>query len=115
MNKMNYTARQAFHTSNQVVTNFDAVFVHIAYQCMEVIKRYSEFHFNECNYKIPEYIIGYAIYDAHAIKRKLKKQLRQLEYKVFTSKDDRNTICISWQHISKTLRSDGTVKFVSTR
>ena len=107
---MNYTARQAFYNSNQVLNNFEAVYVHISFMCMESIRRYSEFHYNNCTYTIPMYIMGFAIYDFQQIKRRLKKHLRDLEYKVKTSKVSPNIICISWSHIAKTIAPDGSVR-----
>ena len=98
---MNYTARQAFNVSTQVVTNFEAVYSHICFQCMESIQRFAEFHFTHCTFIIPKYAVGYAVYDSNLIRKRLKKHLRSLEYKVKKTKDDSNTIIISWSHISK--------------
>ena len=108
---MNYTARQAFHTSSEIVTNFEAVRVHIIYLCMETIKRYSEFHFHECTFQIPQYLIGYALFDPRAIRRSLKSHLKGLEYKVKKSYKDEYNILISWGHIGKTI---GTTGFLRT-
>lgn len=107
---MNYTARQAFHSSSQVLNNFEAVYVHICFMCMESIRRYSEFHFNHCTFTIPPHILGFAIYDPKLIKKRLKRHLRDLEYKVNTSKTDSNIIIISWAHIAKTIGSGGLFK-----
>ncbi len=107
---MNYTARQAFHTSSEIVTNFEAVRVHIFYLCMESIKRYSEFHFNECTFQIPQYLLGYALFDARAVRKALTKHLRSLEYKVRKSPIDGNTILISWGHIGKSIGTAGFYK-----
>ena len=98
---MNYTARQAYNISSQVVTNFEAVYAHVCFSCMEAIQRYSEFHFSHCAYTIPQYIVGFAVFDPLKVKHRLKKHLRSLEYKVKTQKEDRNTLIISWSHISK--------------
>ena len=105
---MNYTARQAFHVANKKINNFDAIYAYVSNLVMEHIKRYSEFHFTCCNFTIPKYIIGFAVFDWILLKRKLKKNLRTLEYKVETSKLDPGIICISWQHIANTVKSDGT-------
>lgn len=98
---MNYTARQAYNMSTQVITNFEAVYAHICFQCMESIQRFAEFHFTHCTFEIPKYIIGFAIYDCNQIRKRLKKHLRSLEYKV--RKDGPNTIIISWSHVSQKL------------
>lgn len=98
---MNYTARQAYFQSSQITTNFDAVFTHITFMCMETIKRFSEFHFDKCTFAIPSYVMGFAIYDWRVVKKRLKKHLRSLEYKVKTSTEDEQIIVISWKHISK--------------
>lgn len=100
---MNYTARQAYNVSTQVVTNFEAVYAHICFQCMESIQRFSEFHFTHCTFGIPKYVVGYAVYDSNTIRKRLKRHLRSLEYKVKKSKDDPDTIIISWSHISKNI------------
>ena len=102
---MNYTARQAFNVSTQVVTNFEAVYSHICFQCMENIQRFAEFHFTYCKFCIPMYVVGFAVYDSNIIRKRLKKHLRSLEYKVKTCKSDKNIIIISWSHISKNLLS----------
>ena len=99
---MNYTARQAFHTSNQVINNFEAVYTHVTFGCMETIQRYSEFHFNECTFTVPTYVMGFAIFDPSKLKSRLKKHLRTLEYKVKTSKKDPYILVISWKHVAKT-------------
>ncbi len=98
---MNYTARQAYNMSTQTVTNFEAVYSHICFQCIESIQRFSEFHFSHCTFEIPTYIIGYAVYDSNIVRRRLKKHLRSLEYKVKTCKLNPRIIYISWSHISK--------------
>ena len=100
---MNYTARQAFNMSTQVVTNFEAVYSHICFQCMENIQRFAEFHFTHCTFTIPRYVVGYAVYDIDNIRKRLKKHLRSLEYKVKKCKTDPATLVISWSHISKNL------------
>lgn len=100
---MNYTARQAYNVSTQVVTNVEAVYSHICFQCMESIQRFSEFHFSHCKFCIPMYIVGYAVYDSNVIRKRLKRHLRSLEYKVKRSKEESNTIIISWSHISRNL------------
>ena len=102
---MNFTARQAYHQSSQVTNNFDSVFTHITFMCMETIKRFSEFHFDKCSFEIPSYIMGFAIYDWNKVKTRLKKHLRSLEYKVKTSSDNEQTIMISWKHISKSIHT----------
>ncbi len=102
---MNYTARQAFCKSNEVLTNFEAVYTHITFLCIENIKRYSEFHTNECSFSIPAYILGFALYEVKDVKKRLKKHLRSLEYKVQSSHTDKNTIIISWAHIGQSLRN----------
>ncbi len=98
---MNYTARQAYSTSTQVVTSFEAVYSHICFQCMESIQRFAEFHFTHCIFCIPKHVVGYAVYDTDIVRKRLKKHLRSLEYRVKKSKDDPNTILISWAHLSK--------------
>ena len=98
---MNYTARQAFVVSNQVLNNFEAVYTHITYLCMENIQRFAEFHFNFCTFKIPRYVMGFATYDPLRVKKRLKKHLRDLEYKCKTSKEDNLIIIISWKHLAK--------------
>ena len=100
---MNYTARQAYNVSTQVVTNFEAVYSHICFQCMESIQRFSEFHFTHCTFSIPLYVVGYAVYDSNLVRKRLKKHLRSLEYKVKRCKDESNTIIISWSHVSKSI------------
>ena len=100
---MNYTARQAYSISTQVLTNFEAVYSQICFQCMQSVQRFSEFHFTHCTFAIPRHIVGYAVFDTKMIRRRLKKHLRSLEYKVKTSKEDKLTIYISWSHINKTL------------
>ena len=107
---MNYTARQAFHNSSQVLNNFEAVYVHISFMCMESIRRYSEFHFNHCTFTIPPHILGFALCDPKSVKRRLKRHLRDLEYKVVTAKNDPNVIIISWAHIASTIGTDGLFK-----
>ena len=99
--KMNYTARQAYNVSAQVVTNFEAVYSHICFQCMESIQRFSEFHFTNCTFSIPAYVVGYAVYDFHKVRKRLKRHLRSLEYKVRKTND--HTLLISWSHMSKSL------------
>ena len=98
---MNYTARQAYNVSTQVLTNQEAVYSLICYQAMESIQRFAEFHFTHCTFHVPRYVVGYAVYDHNNIRKRLKKHLRSLEYRVKNSKEDRNTIIISWSHISK--------------
>lgn len=110
---MNYTARQAFHTSNQILNNFESVYTHIAFMCMENIQRYSEFHFNCCTFSIPRYVMGFATFDAEKVKDRLRKHLKSLEYRVKTSKTDKNTICISWGHIFKSVLGDGSIRVKS--
>ena len=100
---MNYTARQAYNMSTQVVTNFEAVYSYICFQCIEVIQRYAEFHFTHCTFCIPRYVVGFAVYDSTIVRKRLKRHLRSLEYKVKTCKNEQNTIIISWSHISKLL------------
>ena len=100
---MNYTARQAYNISTQVVTNFEAVYSQLCFQCMESIQRFAEFHFTHCTFCIPRYVVGYAMYDANVIRKRLKRHLRSLEYKVKTCREKENTIIISWSHISKHL------------
>ena len=100
---MNYTARQAYNVSTQVLTNFEAVYSHITFQCMESVQRFAEFHFTHCSFVIPRYVVGYAVYDSNIVRKRLKKHLRSLEYKVKTCKADKHTIIISWSHISKNL------------
>ena len=99
--QMNYTARQAFVVSNQVLNNFEAVYTHITYMCMETIQRFAEFHFNHCSFTIPRYIMGFASFDNNSVRKRLKKHLRDLEYKCKTSKSDKKTILISWKHLGK--------------
>ena len=101
---MNYTARQAFSVSTQVLTNFEAVYSHICFQCMESLQRFSEFHFTQCAFTIPTYVVGYAVFDIRKVKHRLKRHLRSLEYRVKTSKADKSTIIISWDHISHILK-----------
>ncbi len=102
---MNYTARQAYHQSSQVLNNLDAVFTHVTFMCMESIRRFSEFSFDKCAFEIPAYIMGFAIYDWKIVKKRLKKHLRSLEYKVRTASFDEKTIVISWKHISKSIHT----------
>lgn len=112
---MNYTARQAFCKSNEVLNNFDAVCTHVIFLCMENIKRYSEFHYNECSFVIPQYILGFAIFNPHRVKRKIKQHLRSLEYKVITSQSDNFILHISWEHIGNSVLSSGYLKSVPGR
>ena len=102
---MNYTARQAFCKSNEVLTNFEAVYTHISFLCMENVKRFSEFHSNMCTFSIPTYILGFALYKVTDVKKRLKKYLRSLEYVVQNSHTSDNTIVISWGHIGKSLKT----------
>lgn len=96
-----YTARQAYNTSNQVTNNFESVYVDITYMCVQHIQRHSEFHFNKCVFAIPTYIMGHPVYDITKVKRRLKKHLRTLEYKVATCKMDPSSLLISWEHVGK--------------
>jgi len=98
---MNFTARQAYNVSTQVVTNFEAVYAQICFQTMESIQRFSEFHYTHCSFAIPRYIVGYAVYDVDLVRKRLKRHLRSLEYKVKTCQKERNHILISWSHHSK--------------
>ena len=107
---MNYTARQAFYTSNQVLNNFEAVYTHVAFMCMETIQRFSEFHYNRCCFPVPEYIIGFAVYDREKLKKRLLKHLRSLEYKVRESEARPFRLKISWKHIAKSVTYDGRVE-----
>ncbi len=102
---MNYTARQAYNVSSQIITNSEAVYSHICYTCMESIKRYSEFHFSHCPFTIPTYLVGFAVFDPIKVKHRLKKHLRSLEYKVKTDNESKNklSIIVSWSHISNTV------------
>ena len=100
---MNYTARQAFVVSNQILNNFEAVYTHITYMCMETIQRFAEFHFNQCHFTIPKYIMGFAVFDYNKVRKRLKGHLRDLEYKCKTSKSNDHTIKISWKHLGKKL------------
>ncbi len=102
---MNYTARQAYHQSSQITNNFDAVFTHITFMCMETIRRFSEFHCDKCVFEIPTYIMGFAIYDWRVVKYRLKKHLHSLEYKVKTSDNDEHVLVIWWKHISKSMHT----------
>ena len=98
---MNYTARQAFVVSNQVLNNFEAVYTHITFMCMETIKRFAEFHFHQCRFTIPAYVMGFAPHDISKVRKRLKKHLRDLEYKCKTSSTDHAVIRISWKHLGK--------------
>ena len=107
---MNFTARQAFYTSNQVLNNFEAVYTHVAFLCMETVQRFSEFHYNKCMFAVPEFVIGFAVYDRDKLLKRLKKHLISLEYRVKTSATDPYRLKISWKHISKSVTYDGRVE-----
>lgn len=104
-----FSATQAYNQSNEIINNFEAVYLHIAEQCMQHIRRHCEFHFNRCTFQIPSYVMGYALFDTKKVRRRLRKHLRSLEYKV---KNGKNSIVISWEHIGNKLFKFGNSSLV---
>ena len=95
---MNYTARQAFHQTNRIHSNIEAVMMVIRSQCSEIIKRYSEMSLHSCNYRVPKFILGFAIFDWVLVRSRLREELKNLEYKVKYSRQCPEVMRISWDH-----------------
>jgi len=107
---MDYSARDAFIVSNQVLNNFEAAYTHIAFLCMECIKQFSEFHYNSCAFSIPPFMIGFALYNVAAVNHRLRKHLRRLGYRVWSAPGGtRHRLHISWGHVFRQYRPDGTI------
>lgn len=95
---MIYTARQAFHASRESSNALEAVFIHITRACMDAIRQYSQFHFTQCTYTIPSYVMGFSLYDIPTIREKIVRHLKTLEYNVHVSQKRPATLIVSWGH-----------------